>query len=528
MTHMPNHQCHLPPAQPSQPSGFDQYRPARVLAAVLSCLILSCLSMETTMAATPNPNPSPAALPEIPTTLADQTGVAVTIYNSDLALVKDERQIRLPAGRLDLAFRDVSARIMPQTALLRVAEDDQASAAPAPSLKVIEQNFDFDLLTPEKLLEKFVGREVGLIRTHPTTGEESEETATVLAANQGVVLKLDDRIESGNPSQLPYRIVYRDIPDTLRDRPTLVMRLDNEATRDQRLELSYLTSGLSWQADYVGELSNDETQLDLTGWVTLENRSGASYHQAKLQLVAGDVNRAPEPPMLRNDLAEQRVMAAAAAPMQEEALFEYHLYSLAEPTTIADNQSKQVSLLAAPAVRVRKDLLIEGGAGSYQRPLGALTQKLAVNAFLELTNDEASHLGMPLPAGTLRVYKRDSTGNAQFIGEDSIDHTPKNESIRVLLGESFDLTAERKQTEFSKRSGSGPWQYEYDSAFEVTVKNAKPEPAQVSLKESIPGDWKMLAESAPHRKGNAQTAVWTLAVPAEGQTTLTYSVRVRF
>ncbi|WP_242518178.1 MULTISPECIES: DUF4139 domain-containing protein [Thiorhodovibrio] len=468
-----------------------------------------------------NPNQPAPALPEVSTTLADQTAMAVTIYNSNLALIKDQRQISLPEGRLDLAFRDVSAQIKPQTALLRATEDGQQAP------RVIEQNFDFDLLTPGKLLEKYVGREVGLISTHPTTGEETEETATVLAANDGVVLKLGDRIETGRIGSLPYRIVYRDIPSNLRDRPTLSMRLDNQVTAPQTLELSYLTGGLSWQADYVGELSSDETRLDLTGWVTLENRSGSSYHDAQLQLVAGDVNRAPEPVAEFSQLAQRRMVAAAAPPMQEEALFEYHLYSLAEPTTIADNQSKQVSLLAAPDAKVGKELLIQGGAGAYQRALGELAQDLDVQVFIEFTNDEASNLGMPLPAGTLRVYKRDAAGNAQFIGEDNIDHTPKNETVKVLLGQSFDLTAERKQTEFSKRSGSGPWQYEYDSAFEIVMRNAKPEAAKVTLQESIPGDWKILEESAPHEKGNARTAVWTLEVPAEGETTLTYRVRVR-
>lgn len=464
-----------------------------------------------------------ASIDEITTTLDDQTAVAVTIYNQDLALIRDQRQLSLPAGRVDLAFRDVSARIQPQTALLRAPSADRAQ-----SLRVIEQNFDFDLLTPDKLLENYVGREVGLIRTHPTTGEETEETATVLAANDGVVLKLADRIETGRLSQFPYRLVYRDIPDTLRERPTLVMRLDNPNPAAQTLELSYLSAGLSWQADYVAELSADETRLDLTGWVTLDNRSGTSYPQAQLQLVAGEVNRASQPPdMMFNELAQKRLLAEAAAPMAEEALFEYHLYSLAEPTTIADNQSKQVSLLAATGVKVRKELLIQGDTGSYQRARGALAQDLDVQVFLELTNDTDSNLGLPLPAGTLRVYKQDRNGQAQFIGEDRIDHTPTHKQIRVLLGQSFDVTAERRQSEFTKRSGSGPWQYEYDSAFEVVVNNAKPEPVEVKLQERLPGDWKILEESAPHAQGNAQIAVWTLQVPAEGSTTLRYRARVR-
>lgn len=492
-----------------------------LLATTLTLLITQTAMAETNDAEPIADESAPDNGAEIRTTLEDQTAMAVTIYNSDLALIKDQRQVRLPSGRIDLAFRDVSARIKPQTALLRAPGTD-----PAQVPRVIEQNFDFDLLTPGKLLEKYVGREVGLIRAHPITGEETEETAKVLAANDGLVLQLGERIETGSISELPYRIVYHDIPSTLRDRPTLVMRLDNPTSEPQQLELSYLTGGLSWQADYVGELSNDETQLDLTGWVTLENRSGTAYHDARLQLVAGDVNRAPEPASLFDGVAERR-MLAAAAPLEQEALFEYHLYSLAEPTTIADNQSKQVSLLSASGALVRKELLAQGGMGSYQRALGDLAQTLDVQVFLELTNNAESNLGMPLPAGTLRVYKRDSAGNAQFIGEDNIAHTPKNETVRVLLGKSFDVTASRRQTAFDKRSGSGPWQYEYDSAFEIVARNAKPEPATLILQETIPGDWRILQESLPHRKGNANTAIWTLELPPEGATTLSYSVRVR-
>ena len=474
----------------------------------LSCLI-AALTLETAMAQTP--------ADELRTTLDDQQGVAVTIYNDDLALVKDQRRVTLPAGPAELAFRDVSAKIQPETALRRGVD----GAAP----RVIEQNFDFDLLTPAKLLEKYVGREVGVIQTHPTTGEETEESATVLAASDGVVLRIGDRIEAGT---LPGRIVYRDIPTNLRDRPTLVMTLDGAEAGERTLELSYLTGGLEWQADYVGELNTAENGMDLTGWVTLTNESGTSYRNAQLQLVAGEVNRVqpPMPPMMR-----ERVIAMAAAPapdMAEEALFEYHLYTLAHPTTIADNQSKQVSLLSAPEAKVDKELLVEGGAHAYRSQQGALAEDLDVNVFLTLTNDEASNLGMPLPAGTVRIYKRDSQGNAQFIGEDRIDHTPKNETVRLRLGKSFDVTAERKQTAFKKLSGSGPWQYQYETAFEVTVKNAKAEPQQVTLQERIPGDWQMLQESVPHEKGNASTAVWRLEVPAEGKTVLSYRVRVRF
>jgi len=464
-------------------------------------------------------------LSEMRSTLADQEAVAVTIYNENLALVKDRRRVELPEGRVALAMRDVSARIMPQTALLRTLADND-------SLRVIEQNFDFDLLTPAKLLEKYVGREVGIIRRHPTSGEETEETATVLAASDGVVLRIGDRIETGrlggDGDGLPGRIVFRDIPSNLRDRPTLVLTLDSATETARSVELSYLTGGLSWQADYVGELGPDEQALDLTGWVTLENRSGTSYRDAKLQLVAGDVNRVAEAmPRMRMDDA-MPAMAAAAPPMEQEALFEYHLYTLTHPTTIADNQSKQVSLLDAPGVRVAKELVIRGDQNAYRRPQGDLAQDLKVEVRLILTNDEASNLGMPLPEGVVRIYKRDTAGNAQFVGEDRIEHTPKHETLRLTLGSSFDVTAEKRQTDFKKLSGTGPWQYQFETAFEIKVRNAKPEPVAVKLQETIPGDWTMLEESAPHEKATASTAVWQLTVPPEGETVLTYRVRVRY
>lgn len=469
---------------------------------------------------------------ELRSNLEDQQAVAVTIYNQDLALVKDQRQLSLPAGRVDLAFRDVSARIRPQTALLRDVDGGE--------LVVIEQNFDFDLLTPEKLLEKYVGRQVGLIRTHPTTGEQTEEQATVLAASNGVVLRIGDRIETGSfdksvgglPVGLGGRIVYRDIPSNLRDRPTLVLTLNlgqDAADQEKRtLELSYLTGGLSWQADYVGELGPNEQQLDLTGWVTLENRSGTSYHNAKLQLVAGEVNQVQPDVLMESAPPMARAMAAPPPPMAEEALFEYHLYTLGFPTTIADNQSKQVSLLNAPDVTVDKELLISGSQAGFRQQRQGLTEDLDVNVYLTLANNAASNLGMPLPAGVVRIYKRDTGGNVQFIGEDRIDHTPKNETLRLLLGKSFDISADKKQTEFKKRSGTGPWQYEFESAYEIEVRNAKPEPQKVILRETIGGDWSMLNESIPHDKVNARTAEWRMEIPAEGKSLLTYRVRVRF
>ncbi|MDP2225880.1 MAG: DUF4139 domain-containing protein [Moraxellaceae bacterium] len=456
---------------------------------------------------------------EIRSTLENQQAVAVTIYNNDMALVKDQRKLKLASGSNILALRDVSAQIRPETALLR-------SLSNPGSLRVDEQNFDFDLLTPAKLLEKYVGKTVSILRTHPTTGVDSTEQATVLAASEGVVLKIGNRIETG----LPGRIVFDDVPGTLRDRPTLVTRLNNSGGGEQTVELSYLTSGLGWKADYVAELNANDNALDLSGWVTLTNTSGASYQNAKLQLVAGDVNVVQEKMHPVGMLEDGRMMrmASAPAPMAEEGLLEYHLYSLARPTTIAENQTKQVALLSANGIPARKELLLRGADYYYQSNHGDLGQKMKVGVFVEFDNKEAAGMGMPLPKGVIRVYKKDSQGNAQFVGEDRIDHTPKNETVRLKLGEAFDVTADKKQTDFkvltSNQKGNGA----YESAYEVVLKNAKKERVTVTVQEPIPADWKMLSESHPSRKVASNTAEWKIEVPAEGNVTLRYRVQVKY
>ena len=451
-------------------------------------------------------------------TLADQKEVAVTIYNQNLALIKDLRLIELDRGFNKLAFREVSANIRPETALLRNVAGSQGP-------QVIEQNFDFDLLTPHKLLEKFVGRAVHLIKTHPTTGTETMVDARVLSANNGVVLQVGDRIETG----IPGRVVFDSVPANLRDRPTLVMQLHSPAAGTQKLELSYLTGGLSWKADYVAELNADDSRLDLQGWVTLTNKSGTTYTNAKLQLVAGDVHRArQELEALHARKSAPRAAAEARLDMAEESLFEYHLYTLNRPTTVADNQTKQVALLSAGAVPVKKEFLLKGRDYYYRSSYGDLGQKLKVGVYVEFDNKERSNLGKPLPKGIVRVYKKDRSGNAQFVGEDNIDHTPKNEQVRLKLGDAFDVTADKKQTDFKKQASTRRYHYAFESAYEIKLKNAKKEAVTVTVHEPVPGDWRMLEETQPHTKETAGTAVWRIRVPAEGQRTLRYRVLVRY
>ena len=455
---------------------------------------------------------------EVVSTMADQKEVAVTIYNEDLALVRDQRQVALPEGTVDLALREVSARIRPETALL-------SSLTRPGGLTILEQNFDFDLLTPKNLLEKYVGKDVQLVRTHPETGEDVFETARVLSANSGVVLKVGDRIETGAPG----RLVYPDVPKNLRDRPTLVVTLDNEQTGQQTLELSYLTSGLGWRADYVAELNAEDTALDLSGWVTLTNQSGTTYGNALLQLVAGDVNRVQEQMRVRKAvMMEDAVSMAASAPMREESLFEYHLYSLQRPTTIRNNQTKQVSLLNASSVPVLKEFRLQGSPYYYRGQQGDLGQKLKVGVFVEFDNRKEDNLGMPLPKGIVRVYKQDKSGSPQFVGEDRIDHTPENETLRLKLGDAFDVTADRKQTDFRKLGGDSRYNYRYESAFEINLHNAKDEEVMVTVAEPVPGDWQVLSESHKHSKVSSDTALWKVIVPAKGRSLMTYRVEVKY
>jgi hypothetical protein len=458
-----------------------------------------------------------AELNEIRSTLNDQQSVAVTIYNNNLALVKDQRKVNLNSGLNSLALRDVSAQIRPETALLR-------SLTNSGSFTTLEQNFDFDLLTPQKLLEKYVGKNVTVARVNQATGVETTEQATVLSANNGVVMRIGNRIETG----IPGRIIYDDVPANLRDRPTLVTKLNNKTASTQTVELSYLTGGLGWKADYVAELNAKEDSIDLSGWVTLTNTSGTSYQNAKLQLVAGDVNTVresyPRPAAMHKTLS----MAEDSAGMAEESLLEYHLYSLERPTTIAESQTKQVALLSTSNIPARKELVLRGTDYYYGASYGDLGQKIKVGAFIEFDNKEAAKLGMPLPKGVMRVYKKDSQGNAQFVGEDQIDHTPKNETVRLKLGDSFDVTADKKQTDFKALPRPAKGNSLSESAYEIVLKNAKKEPVVVTVQEPIPGDWKILKENHASQKATSNTAVWKIEIPAEGKTILNYRVQVKY
>ncbi|HEY4744548.1 MAG TPA: DUF4139 domain-containing protein [Desulfuromonadaceae bacterium] len=448
-------------------------------------------------------------------TVGDQTGVAVTIYNSSLGLVKDLRRVQLPRGRTELRFMDVATSIIP--ASVRIG-----SLSDADSMNVLEQNYEYDLLSPQKLMDKYVGREVRLYQKNPYSEREEVVSATLLSNNSGPVYRIGNEITFGHPG----RVIFPGVPDSLIASPTLVWLLDNSREKPHQVEAAYLTGGISWRADYVLTLNARDDRADLGGWVTITNNSGASYRNATIKLVAGDVNRVQED--VRYGRAKGAGMpmplAAPAPQFKEEGLFEYHMYTLQRPSTIKENQSKQISLLSADNIPVKKEFLLAGAAYYYQGiQNGEIAKKQKVGVYIELENREKNHLGMPLPKGTVRVYKQDADKALQFVGEDAIDHTPKDEKLRIKMGEAFDVVADKKQTDWKKVAKDS-----YEAAYEIVVRNHKQEAIVVRVMEPVPGDWRVLNSSHPYNKASSSVLEYTLPVAADGETRLTYRVQMRY
>jgi hypothetical protein len=442
-------------------------------------------------------------------TLADVRSVNLTIYNGALALVHDRRRLQLDQGVNRVAWRDVGASMDATSAIL---EDLTAPGA----VRVVEQNFNFDLLKPSTILDKFVGRDVTIVHDKPAPGQPARETAKLLADNDGIVLQYADRVETDLSGS---HIVFGALPRDLRDRPTLVLDLLSDRAGSADLDLSYLTDGLNWYANYVGVVSPQEDRMDLQGLITLSNTSGTSFPNARLQLVAGNVNVVAGPPPVPVPAPMSATDNAQAVTQQN--FFEYHLYTLAQPTSVLNNQTKQVSLLSARRVPIHKTLELRGSDAYYSNPDADLGAKLKVGVYVTFTN-RGGELGVPLPGGVVRLYKNDAGGTSQFLGSDQIDHTPRNEHVRLHLGDSFDVTANKKQLTFRSLGGCS-----FASSYRIVLANAKTEPATVLVVEPIPGDWQITAENLNHQKTSSATASWTVRVPAGGKATLEYSARVK-
>lgn len=452
-----------------------------------------------------------AAAADASTSAADQTSVAVTIYNNDLALVRDRRAVTLPTGEHALQFQDVAERIRPETVSL------QSLAQPG-SVAVLEQNYEYDLISPDKLLEKYVGKRVKL-RNLSNEYDFALVDATLLSVNGGPVYQVGDEIFLGHPGQ----VVLPEIPDNLIAKPSLIWLLEN-GRPNQELEVTYLTGGMSWRADYVLTLDRNDSQFDIAGWVTLANQSGATYENAELKVVAGEVNRVidhmPKAAMMRMEMAAD-AMVAGAPPMVQESFAEYHLYTLPRRTTIRQNQTKQVSLLTANGVSCEKVYEFRGQAHYFHSRQGPISDQRA-EVFLRFKNEEDNQLGVPLPKGIVRIYQEDSSGALQFAGEDNINHTPRNEEVRIKMGNAFDVVGERIHKEWRELGART-----FESTFEIQIRNRKEEAIAVQIVEPIPGDWTILNSTHPHTKKDAFTAVFEVPVGADEEVTVTYTVRVR-
>ena len=434
--------------------------------------------------------------------LAQQRDVSVTIYNSNLALVEDARPLDLKAGRQKLEFKDVSAAIRPETVSLS-----------APGVTILEQNFDYDLLTPDKLMEKAVGQQVKIVRTNPGDGKETTEFATVLAANEGVVLKIGDRIEVLRDDGVPTRVIFDKVPETLRARPTLSVSVEAATAGARQAKLSYLTSGLSWKADYVALFDEAKNTMDLQGWITLSNNSGTPFENARTQLVAGDVNQ------LNNGggYSPRRSSGMISAGVESgvgERVADYYVYPLPERTTIASNQSKQVGFLSAQGVTAKKVYEVrEGWFTSQAEPVKAVVA-------IQFSNAKLAGLGSQLPMGTMRVYMRDAAGDPKFVGENAIGHTPAGSELSIKTGEAFDVSSQATlvaESRVSKRLTRYEMKY--------LLRNAKDQPVTVELRQGGLGrDATVKAESLKGRRIDAQTLGWSVPVPANGETVLTFTV----
>jgi hypothetical protein len=482
---------------------------ARLGAVAAVCLILVGTSW--------SDKPITAAAAQGTTTLDDQVDLALTVYNSNIALVRDVRNLDLPRGTFDLSFMDIAATVNPATVHFR-------SLSEPSRVSVLEQNYEYDLLEPDKLLRKYVGRDVTLVRSRQVNGSTSEEevTARLLSYNNQPVWQIGTEIVTGMHAD---HIRFPELPNSLYTRPTLIWTLENGGTARHRVEAKYLAGKLSWNADYVLTVARDDKTADIDGWVTLTNGSGTAFRNAKLQLVAGELNR------VRQAMNESLLVAdemsrrdtPAAAPMSQEAFSDYHLYTLGRKTTINNNETKQVSMLAGTGFAVLKRYVVNGQAfyyHNYNRP--GIPIKDRVEVFYQFKNEEKGALGMPMPAGNVRVYQSDSSGGVQFVGEDHIGHTPKDDVVNVKIGSAFDVVAERNQVDFEKIAANT-----YEVEYAIALRNRKTTPITVEVNEPIGGGtWRMVHASHKWTKTAAFAAQFTVPVAGGAEEVLKFRVRV--
>ena len=453
--------------------------------------------------------PASAETPEISVGAEAREALSLTVYNQDLALVVERRRVELPAGAARLRLSEVSPLLQPGSVSLS-----------GEGLQILELSSHFDLLTPYRLLEASLGRTVRLARFNPMTGEETIEEATVLSVQDGVVLKVGDRIEAepGGFGGGLRRLIFDEVPAGLAERPTLGALVESQGGK--AVSLSYLTGGLTWQADYIASLDEAKGTLAISGLATLTNNSQTGYPDARLRLVAGTVNRTggPVQPLARGVMAAAQSMAEAAD-LAPQAEGEIYVYDPGRAVSLLPKETKQIALLSANEVPFEQEFRLQGLASLLGR--GGEIEPVKAQNLLRFKNDEAAGLGKPLPAGVLRAYGLGSEAPPLFLGEDRIRHTAEGGEVEVALGQAFDVTGEARQTAFEQLAAGS-----FEAAQEVTLRNAKARPVSVKVTGDLPPGWKMLDQSANHETETATRVAWTLEVPAGGETGLTYKVRV--
>jgi hypothetical protein len=435
----------------------------------------------------------------------NQKSVSVTVYNDNLGVIKDERNINVKSGTSEIKISDVAKQIDPTSVHIKINGD------------VLEQNYQYDLVSLDKILEKYTDHNIKLI-----DDKDNVIQGKLLSSSGGqLVLQKDDGGLLMIPNTQKYRYSAGSLPEGLITKPTLVWTVKSKSSGNQNIEISYQTGGLSWHAEYVAVLNKDDNKLDLNSWVSIDNKSGATYKNATLKLVAGDINLVRN--QRQNQYAPSQVMAmqkAVQPQFQEKPFFEYHIYNLQRPTTIADNETKQISLFEASDITAAKKYYYHSG-NTYYGSFNPV-QNDKVDVILEFNNSEKNNLGMPMPKGIVRVYKSD--GNSlEFVGENQIDHTPKDENINLKIGEAFDILADEVQKENTKIADNV-----YEQSYEITLKNRKDEDVTVEVDRTLGNYWKILSSSLPYEKKDAQNIVFKAPVKKNSETKLTFKVRYSY
>jgi hypothetical protein len=425
----------------------------------------------------------------------NQKSLSVTVYNQNLGVVRDVRSIDLKSGVSNIAITDVAQSIDPTSVHIKLNGE------------VLEQNYQYDLVNLDKILQKYVDSNIRLIGNNNEIIE-----GTLLSSNGGqIVLRKPDGGLLMLPNSGNYRFSVGSLPEGLITKPTLLWMVNTPKAGKQNVEISYQTAGMNWHAEYVALLNNTDTKIDLNCWVSIENNSGATYKNASLKLVAGDVNLVSNAPRPLYDMALQKSNTSGEQ-FQERGFFEYHLYDLQRPTTLAQNETKQISLFETPGIKITKKYYY--GSGYYY---GNNSGKVAV--IVEFNNTKENGLGIPLPKGKIRIYKTDGESN-EFIGEDLIDHTPNKEKIKLKIGNAFDVLAEESQTDHKKISNKV-----YEDTYQITLKNRKQEDITIEVERNLGLNWEIINSSLKYSKKNAQTIVFEVPVQKDSETKLTYTVR---